>query len=198
MVIGSVSVIAYTKLGIGFAIYQHDMALTMNDVLVNLSYSYLAGCIFYLLTSYIPQYLRSRKLKPLVQTKLKRILNELDACKNSVFQLDGNYNNHTDEEFVQTLSNGNFNAPCALSPLQQGVTVGLYMRSKRKEILALIDEAQRFGIYMSDEQLCAITSLSTSTYFDLLNTIGIPQLDIREAVANELVNELNRIRAVIN
>lgn len=52
----------------------------INIVLINLSYSYIAGFIFYILVSYLPFRLKTEKLKPVVKLKIDNLYNQINAC----------------------------------------------------------------------------------------------------------------------
>ncbi len=50
----------------------------INEVIVNLSYSYLAGLIFYILNDGIPSYFRKKKAMSLIASKLQSLYSNLD------------------------------------------------------------------------------------------------------------------------
>lgn len=200
LVLSCICIIAYVRLNWGFALWQSDDSKAYNMILENLSYSYLAGCIFYVLTSSIPHYLRTKHLQPVIDSKLKRILQRLEDSKRAVYSITEYNEQHTDDDFIERLSNGDFDAPCAQVFLYPDYTVGKMMLAEKNELLKLIDEVQRLESYMSEKQVRAISELSTSTYFDLLKTLGNPilkGLDSRRIIAQELVKELDRIRTII-
>jgi len=47
----------------------------INQILINLSYSYMAGFIFYILVSYLPYRLKTEKLKPVIKLKINDLYN---------------------------------------------------------------------------------------------------------------------------
>lgn len=57
----------------------------VNQVIINLSYSYLAGLIFYLLTSCFPYMIKRNKLKKPIIEKLKAIKGKLEDSAKCVF-----------------------------------------------------------------------------------------------------------------
>lgn len=56
-----------------FFIGTSDYAEIINDMLVNLSYSYIAAYLFYLMTSRLPVVMRKRKLMPVIQNRVEEI-----------------------------------------------------------------------------------------------------------------------------
>lgn len=66
----SLCIISYVRLGIGFPIWHSDNYQNYNIVFENLSYSYLAGILVYLLTLVLPALWESYRLKPIVNKKI--------------------------------------------------------------------------------------------------------------------------------
>lgn len=80
----SVYVILYVGLGIGYPIGVSDNYEQINEVLENLSYSYLAGCIFYILTVTIPAKVRRHKLDSVLHSKIGVIVGKIRDSKQCV------------------------------------------------------------------------------------------------------------------
>lgn len=68
-----VSVIAIVVIKHSFFIGISDYAEIINDMLVNLSYSYIAAYLFYLMTNRLPMVMRKRKLMPVIQNRVEEI-----------------------------------------------------------------------------------------------------------------------------
>ena len=62
-------IITYVGLGYGWAIGCSDNWQRINAVALNLSYSYIAGLIFYLFTSTLPYYFRKTKVAKIIKEK---------------------------------------------------------------------------------------------------------------------------------
>lgn len=58
---------------LNFYIGTSDYADIINDMLVNLSYSYIAAYLFYLMKSRLPVVIRKRKLMPVIQNRVEEI-----------------------------------------------------------------------------------------------------------------------------
>ena len=67
------SVITIVVIKLNFFIGTSDYAEIINDMLVNLSYSYIAAYLFYLMTSRLPVVMRKRKLMPVIQNRVEEI-----------------------------------------------------------------------------------------------------------------------------
>ena len=57
----------------------------INTVLINLSYSYIAGLIFYILTTSLPRYVFSHKIRKPLQSKVKTMLGKIEDSANVHF-----------------------------------------------------------------------------------------------------------------
>lgn len=75
---GSVYAVLNIGLGCLWTIGVSDNADKINQVLLNLSYSYLAGCIFYLLVTFLPERFRKRKTQSIVSNKYELIKKQVE------------------------------------------------------------------------------------------------------------------------
>lgn len=197
----SVYVIIYVGLGIGWSIGTSDNYERINKVLENLSYSYLAGCIFYILTSTVPNYYKRRKLKPTIQSKLKLILGKLEESKKQAFSFEDYNKTHTNEEYIERMRNTPLSSMCALEPLvYHGMSIGVVMKRLKELALTEISDILRYQEYMTEEQVIVVASLTNSPYFDVLKAIGTPkfdQPDNRVKIAEDLLGEIAKIKSII-
>lgn len=74
----SIYIILYVGLGIGWPIGTSHNYLSINNVLENLSYSYLAGYIFYLLTTQYSFWNRKQQLRPVMKNKWAKVVRMID------------------------------------------------------------------------------------------------------------------------
>ena len=86
-------VILYVGLGFGWPVGTSENYERINKVLENLSYSYLAGCIFYVLTVSVPYRLRRHKLDKVLHSKISIIVGKLQDSKQCVRSLSEFQNN---------------------------------------------------------------------------------------------------------
>lgn len=73
--------------------WNQNFCDNLNEVFVNLSYSFFAGFIFFLLTVVIPDYKRKKKIKPILHLRVEAcfriidsIINKFANCSSSVCQ----------------------------------------------------------------------------------------------------------------
>lgn len=192
----SVYVIVYVGLGIGIPLGVSDNYVRINKVLENLSYSYLAGCIFYILTVTIPMHVRRRKLNSVLKSKIGVIVGKLADSKQCVRTAQEFQSNRflTDAEFLSRIENTSFITPSSMA-FFYGNNIGSYLNSQKKEILDLVADLQRHSDLLSDKELKALAELTNCRYFDLLKIAGNPITDnpqIRRSTG-EMLLEAERI-----
>jgi len=210
LALGSIYVICRVNLGWLWFIGYSERANNINKVLENLSYSYLAGCIFYVLTSTVPTMLRTRKIRPLIHEYISNIYGKLNECKKSVLTTS-EYNTRIpgDDEFVSRLKSTSLYSPCALSCVYNGIGIGPYMKRMKIEILKEIDDVLKYKEYMTDEEVVVISNLKNSTFLNLLKTVSdtnicasqvITALDnenIRTNIATSLIDDLRKVEGLL-
>ena len=85
---------------VGNSIYAKDI----NDIITNLSYSYLAGYIFYSLTVTLPYVKMKSKTKKALDSKISAIIVNYEACLESVVPLptevESRFNKRRSNRFV--------------------------------------------------------------------------------------------------
>lgn len=147
-------------------------------VLVNISLSYIAGCIFFFLTVAMPKRIEREQLKEHVAYLIKRIMNEILNIMQTATTLDQAarpeqiFNNHDtqptllvkeiDEQWFQKHSKGVFMSyPISRANADGSIMdVGDSIARDIKELNRKIDELLKYSTYI-DSELIAIVS---STY----------------------------------
>lgn len=200
---GCVALILYVKLGLGIPIYACENAESINDVLLNLSYSYLAGCIFYILTSYLPMYHKRKKMRVVIDAKIKQIYGILIDCKKSVLS-EEEYSkgiDMSDETFKKLLAQKQLSFPCALSRAYNGLSIGQYLYNQKQQLQCIIDSLILYQDCMDVNELCTIAKLQNSDYFNMMKIILNPLVDnenIRTNVGILLLNEISSFKKIVS
>ena len=143
-------VILYVGLGFGWPVGTSENYERINKVLENLSYSYLAGCIFYVLTVSVPYRLRRHKLDKVLHSKISIIVGKLQDSKQCVRSLSEFQNNIflSDAEMLDRMESTSFSTPSSMS-FFYGNNIASYLNSQKKEILDLVYDLQRYGDLLS-------------------------------------------------
>lgn len=166
----------------------------VNLVLVNLSYSYLAGFVFYLLTSYFPYMLKCHKLKRPIVEKLKTINGKLVDSAKCVFPMASwNYLALTEDELIRQFSQVSINDPSAYSIAGINMNILSHLLTQRDNIIDVINGVLEYKEYLTVEQLLNLERIKDGEYFSLLKVFSIPIMDnskTREQLAKALFQEI--------
>lgn len=177
----------------------------INKVILNLSYSYLAGLIFYVLTSYCPYIVKRNKMRVTISEKIKRIIGRLNESAKSVFPIQ-EYNNLnlTEDNLVQQFSSVSISMHCnnTYAYCVYKMSVLNYLKSQRDNIIKIIDGILVYKEYLSANQLKTIENIKDCNYFTLLNafSLSIPGIDNasgREILAKELFKVIQQTEKLL-
>lgn len=160
----------------------------VNAVLLNLSYSYLAGGIFYLFTSTLPQYQKKRMFRLFIEKKEEYIIEKLKYSMECVFpgntkKVLGLNISSVISMFAQT----DLTKECYDRVLFEGMTFWNCLMSQRACVLDLIKELLEYKEYMSNDEMCILENIRDCQYF---GSVGVFQ--------NDALNEPNNRRSLGN
>ena len=170
MTIISVYIILNVGLGWFWAIGSCENANRVNQVLLNLSYSYIAGCIFYLLVTYFPEMQRKKTLRPAIKLKIEDLRKQINACIQT-FEKNEDWNlidNISKEQLTNLIMNANM-----YDNSYYAKTIGYtqnhlqFLHATRDNVFAIIEQILSYKEYLSAEQLLLIEKIHDSTYFHL-------------------------------
>lgn len=197
----SIYAIAYIGLGWFWAWGTSGNYQRVNQVIINLSYSYLAGLIFYLLTSYFPYMIKRNKLKKPIIEKLRTIERKLEDSAKCVFPMPSwNHVDLTEDALVQQFSKLSINDPSAYSAVGMNMSIIDHLTSQRNNIIDIINGVLEYKDYLSEEQLLAIEKIKDSNYFSVLKVFSIPMMDTptaREQLAKTLFEEIQASKKLL-
>jgi len=93
-----ICILLIIQIGLGiiplfYSIFSNEFAFKLNQVLLNLSYSYIAGVIMYLLISYLPDLQKKRRINSIIKSDLELLVKELNIF---IFYINKQYVNVKD------------------------------------------------------------------------------------------------------
>lgn len=158
----SIYVIVYVGLGYGWPFGESENYERINKVLENLSYSYLAGCIFYLLTTHYSYWVRKQQLRPTMKLKMHKIVRMIDDVILE-FSRDVDTPIKTSSEDLKIiLDSKSWTDDIPMLKLIQGISIS-YIRylaivgqNVRTNVMELI---QLYKEYLSEEQISRLEGL---------------------------------------
>ena len=198
----SVYVILYVGLGIGYPIGVSDNYEQINEVLENLSYSYLAGCIFYILTVTIPAKVRRHRLDSVLHSKIGVIVGKIRDSKQCVRTLVELQNNTflSDSDMLSRMEANTFSTPSSMAFFYgSSSTIASYLNAQKREILDMVYDIQRYSYLLSDKELKSLADFTNCSYFDLLKIAGNQITDtpqIRRSIGEALLEAEKIIKEI--
>lgn len=165
----SLYIILVVGLGCFWTIGSSEKYESINNVLINLSYSFITGYLVYLFTVYIPGNRRSKKISLIVSEKLKSIAEHSLAPCLRAFAPALQFNNaYSDQELVTMYEQGDLLSSTFYSTLNsQNNVLELHHAFKDriiKEIDGIID---KYGHDLSEDLLKWLEALKKDHWFDL-------------------------------
>lgn len=165
-----------------------------NNIALALSYSYIAAVVFHLMVNELPQYRRKMILKPLLDTNVLKICEEIRLCIECVIPLkhicDRKYSK---TEFVQRFEEENFHEAYFWG---NGISKKEYLEERRKKITQSAYLVLSYREYISEKLFLFLNDVLNSTFImqgirdypnvNLLDRIGYDdnQREIGECIYN--------------
>lgn len=172
------------KFDFTFWIGYSDKAEAWNEIITNLSYSYLAGFIFYLLTVTLPHAKMRGKVKKALEGKVSQIVTNYWACIESVVPLPkGLTRNLTKEDVVKMFKEASSLQLCRLSSIGVNVSVAEYIKVKHKENKKLATEILEYKSWLSSETIAQIEIIRNANLMSVAINMTNPVL--QESLDNE-------------
>lgn len=175
---------------VGDSFYAEDI----NDIITNLSYSYMAGYIFYLLTVSLPYVKMKSKTKKALDSKISTIINNYNACLESVVPLPTEVKaDLTKEEAIDLFRTVSYMSPCRLSSIGQNVSIATYIKIKHEENQKLATQLLEYKPWLSSTTIAEIENIRNSSLSNIIIALTqnclhtlLDKEDSRETLASEV------------
>lgn len=184
MAIALICLYAIFQIKFNFAFWMgySEKADAWNEIITNLSYSYLAGFIFYLLTVTLPHKKMKGKVKVALDSKLNMIRSNYKACVESVYHpLKAMSLDITKDEAIANFKEVSFYQKCKMGYFQdKDISVVDYIRLKHQENVIRAAELLEYKPWLSSETVAQIEEIRNSNLPAViisLTHIGKDQLD---------------------
>lgn len=154
-----------------WTIGSFENAEKINQVLINLSYSYFAGLFFFLLVTQLPYIYKKEKFKPVINEKIKNLNTQIFACVQTFETVEIAQNiNITKVELAQIINkNGMYaNSFYAISAGYQ-MNNFQFLVSTREQILGIIHSVKDYKEYINEEKIINIEKIKDSTFLHLIS-----------------------------
>lgn len=182
--LGCLYAIFQIKFDFAFCMGYSDKAEAWNEIIANLSYSYLAGFIFFLLTVTLPHEKMKAKVKKALEEKVNQIATNYWACIESVVPFPkGLTRNQTKEDVVMMFKEASSLQLCRLSSVGINVSVAEYIKAKHKENKELATELLEYKSWLSSETIAQIEKIRNANLMSVVISMTNPVL--QESLDNE-------------
>ena len=162
-VIGCVELDIFPRLGFC------QKANEINSIGLNLSYSVIAGWIFYLMTTYFPYRSLKHKLSPIVNGRIKDLCKQIEACVHT-FSIENSdvINSITKERLLDLIqAKGIYSQSCLAEQVGYKMDNLQFLVETRRNCFDIIEKLVPYMEYLTDEQVVAIEKIRDSSYFHL-------------------------------
>lgn len=182
----------------------------INQILINLSYSYIAGFIFYVLVSYLPYTLKVQKIKPAIKLKTNNLSIQINACIQT-FATEENRNfieSITKEQLRETVNrNEMYNNSFYANEISYVMNNLKFLNSTKGNVFEIIDSLLGYKEYMKSEQILYLEKIRDSEFFHLVKTyeetdtarVYYSSQPYKETLINDLfevVKNLNNLKKI--
>jgi len=177
------SIIVVVKFNLDFTIGYSKDANIINDILVNLSYSFIAAYLFYLLSVFFPNYVNKRRYTPFIKNKLNLVYENIDACVVSFLSYlpenDGINKTYTIDtinfkELKLLIDNNSFYNPSSYNKtLMLNFTNAGFIISIKQKVFSALSEILEYKDYLPSDAIKDIELIRNSDLWHLLNVSGL-------------------------
>lgn len=165
------------KLECAFWIGRSDKADSINDILLNLAYSYLAALIFYIFTSVFPYLSMRYRCKNALREKVRLIVSNYKACAESVVPFPQNLPNNISKEcLIEIFQGKSYMDLCRLHILGLKIPVIEYIRVKHKENMVIASEILDYKTWLSSDMIVNVEIIRNSQLTAIINSLTAPSL----------------------
>ena len=141
-------------------------SVKINNVLINLSYSFIAGLIFYFFVSYLPSQAKIRKFKPVIDLKIKDLYNQINAC---VQTFDDKENQDiiktiTKEELTQVIQKIDmYNSSFYANVVGYNMNNLKFLNATKGNVFEIIESLTGYKEHMETEETLNLETIRDST-----------------------------------
>jgi hypothetical protein len=172
-------IIAYVRLGIGFPVWHSENYQNYNIVFENLSYSYIAGVVVYVLTIVFPDFQEGRRIKPIVDMKIAHLAELFNkqlwgfGTSTGNAQQGGFYQPDCTniDECISLMNQSNWNT---VNPIVNTPRNRLYETFKQDLdtiLLEIADILQAYKAHLSQSDIQHLENIRQNNYITLLNVL---------------------------
>lgn len=176
----------------------------LNQLYINLSYSFLAGFVFYLLTIYFPQKRERKRLEPVIKQKVLEIRKELRNVLLEFSRKTDIQNYIEIESARKVLMSKNWTDYMPMYQLLYKANISYIAYIKEKGILIkknINDFIQSYQTHMTAKQICLLEELSNMQIFSIAHqfsqmTISLEDPNGKKSLVDMFIDAMNKMSEI--
>lgn len=155
---------------------------TVNNIVLALSYSYIAAAIFHYIVNVIPYNRRKQMIEPFLKSQLWRIQDKFRLCKETIIPFASVRGKvYSKKEFCQYLANINLHEDCYLG---KGKSKLMNLEELRESISEISSNLFFYREFLSDTHFQFINKVLDSSFIS--NGIdACPDVALRESIGHD-------------
>lgn len=165
VVLACVYAIFTIKLNLFWRVGLSKNANSINEIIVNLSYSVLAGAIFYVFVDVLPYLSKRKKMRMVILTKLNKLKGTIHKAKTAIYLPPFSNMPNTKEKFIE-----DFNCKDMNDAYQLGVggfkNLKEFFIYNKIEIQTQIQEILNYSSFLTQTELETLAMVNTSKYIN--------------------------------
>ena len=187
------------RLGWFWNICYAENAEAINTIIEGLSYSYIAACLFYLLTSFLPAKRRKRMLSPIIRERVQRIgTKNIHSILLEFGRKTGlDYNFRNTDHTAEVLKSKDWDTIVPLIQQYNGIrlTYFRYVVAQSKAIKERVaDIIIRYKEVLTEDELVVLEDFSDMSFFNIVESLStFPNMTVNTGV-NSLVEDFVKMQ----
>lgn len=153
------------KLDIFWKIGELEKADSINDIILNLSYSILAAVIFYIFIDVIPYYTKKKKMREVLRTKIDRIKQDVNSAKNAIYLPPFTEMAKTKDGFVNDFENKDMKDAYYLGLYHFKSLIEFFDHNK-EQIRNSIHEILGYTEFLTEKEVEILADINSSKYIN--------------------------------
>jgi len=154
-----------------WTIGSFENAEKVNQVLINLSYSYFAGLFFFLLVTQLPYIYKKEKFKPVINEKVKNLNSRIFTYVQTFERVKITQNINITKDELSEIINKNGMYANSFYAIATGYQMNnfQFLVSTREQILGIISSIKDYKEYINEEKIITIEKIKDSPFLHLIS-----------------------------
>lgn len=153
------------KLDIFWKFGELEKADSINDIILNLSYSILAAVIFYIFIDVIPYYTKKKKMREVLRTKIDRIKQDINSAKTAIYLPPFTEMAKTKADFVNDFENKDMKDAYFLG-LFRFKSLMEFFEHNKTQIRNSIHEILGYSEFLTEKEVEILADINSSKYIN--------------------------------